>query len=140
MTRPPPRSTLFPYTTLFRSLLPARPASLAVLGRLDGEHRRRSPSARDPPEAPADLLERGRSLERPDRHDHCVVRDIVRLVEGADLRRCDPLDVFRPADDRIAIGVRLEGDRADLLAEEPARVVLGAGPPLLDDDLALRGD
>src|SRR2546428_7468820 len=75
MTRPPPRSTLFPYTTLFRSLLPDRHASLAVLGRLDGEHRRRSASARDPSKAPADLLERGRSLERPDRHDHGVVRD-----------------------------------------------------------------
>ena len=36
--------------------------------------------------------------------------------------------------------MRLEGDRADLLAEEAARVVLGAGAALLDDDLALGVD
>src|SRR5205814_8371846 len=34
MIRPPPRSTLFPYTTLFRSLLPGRPhAALRLPGR-----------------------------------------------------------------------------------------------------------
>ena len=36
--------------------------------------------------------------------------------------------------------MRLERDGADLLAEEAARVVLGARAPLLDDDLTLRGD
>src|SRR5438105_9262613 len=30
MIRPPPRSTLFPYTTLFRSLIPAAAAAVAV--------------------------------------------------------------------------------------------------------------
>src|SRR5258706_6001143 len=35
MIRRPPRSTLFPYTTLFRSVLPG-----AVQGHLDGQHRR----------------------------------------------------------------------------------------------------
>src|SRR2546425_5273260 len=121
-------------------LLPDRHASLAVLRRLDGEHRRWRLAARDAPEAPADLPEHGGRPDRPDRHDQRVVRDVVRLVEGADLRRRDPLDVLHPADDRVAIGVRLEGDGVDLLAEKPARVVLRAGPPLLDDDLTLRGD
>ena len=36
--------------------------------------------------------------------------------------------------------MRLERDGANFLAEVPARVVLGTGPPLLDDHLALRGD
>jgi hypothetical protein len=36
--------------------------------------------------------------------------------------------------------MRLEGDRAHLLAEEPAGIVLGARAPLLDDDLALGAD
>src|SRR2546430_13124657 len=31
MTRPPPRSTLFPYTTLFRSMFPAGPVFCAVV-------------------------------------------------------------------------------------------------------------
>src|SRR2546430_8880307 len=34
MIRRPPRSTLFPYTTLFRSVAPT-PAAIANLGRLD---------------------------------------------------------------------------------------------------------
>src|ERR1035438_6916314 len=34
MTRPPPRSTLFPYTTLFRSEDPAEPASEILQPRL----------------------------------------------------------------------------------------------------------
>src|SRR5256712_8740039 len=136
MIRRPPRSTLFPYTTLFRSdegelgLLPARPASLAVLRRLDGEHRRWRLAARDASEAPADLPEHGGRLERPDRHDQRVVRDVVRLVEGADLRRRDPLDVLHPADDRVAIRGGLEGDGGDLLAEKPAPALLPPGPPL----------
>src|SRR3712207_8863865 len=37
MIRRPPRSTLFPYTTLFRSHLGAR-AGVEVAGRLVGEH------------------------------------------------------------------------------------------------------
>ncbi len=36
--------------------------------------------------------------------------------------------------------MRFEGDGAHLFAEEPTRIVLGAGPPLLDDDLTLRVD
>src|SRR2546429_8310025 len=35
MIRRPPRSTLFPYTTLFRSLLLTRPALRAAFGELD---------------------------------------------------------------------------------------------------------
>src|SRR3989442_7039403 len=42
-------------------------------------------------------------------------------------------DILPPADDREAVGVRLEGERGHLLAEEPTRVVLGARPPLLED-------
>src|SRR5258708_18803515 len=39
MIRRPPRSTLFPYTTLFRSYLPGivLPSSIAALGLLEGD-------------------------------------------------------------------------------------------------------
>src|SRR3712207_7381302 len=39
MIRRPPRSTLFPYTTLFRSHAPARLDLLAVLELVEGGHR-----------------------------------------------------------------------------------------------------
>ena len=52
----------------------------------------------------------------------------------------DALDVLHPADDGLPVGVRLEGEGADLLAEEAARIVLGPRAALLDDDLALGGD
>src|SRR5690349_24258693 len=35
MLRPPPRSTLFPYTTLFRSRSLAKPGSMPLTNRLD---------------------------------------------------------------------------------------------------------
>src|SRR5437868_12766363 len=35
MIRPPPRSTLFPYTTLFRSLLPCIPGRCSLTRRVD---------------------------------------------------------------------------------------------------------
>src|SRR2546421_8293759 len=40
MIRRPPRSTLFPYTTLFRSLAGEHPAALAVADRVDEAHQR----------------------------------------------------------------------------------------------------
>src|SRR5688572_31651681 len=56
MIRPPPRSTLFPYTTLFRSQrppgqdreaslaeLPEGPLHLAVLQAVEGDHRQAAP-------------------------------------------------------------------------------------------------
>src|SRR5574337_2023126 len=39
MIRRPPRSTLFPYTTLFRSIAPVSPAPPAPRGRPDGPRR-----------------------------------------------------------------------------------------------------
>src|SRR3712207_8821477 len=51
MIRRPPRSTLFPYTTLFRSPAAADPTPALVL----------SASARSPPEAP-DLVSRGATI------------------------------------------------------------------------------
>src|SRR5437879_8110989 len=51
MIRRPPRSTLFPYTTLFRSRAPAHP----------GPHRHRPPRA----ERPAQLLAGGRLVQAP---------------------------------------------------------------------------
>src|SRR5436190_11330701 len=35
MIRPPPRSTLFPYTTLFRSTWSTRPSSSTAIGRVN---------------------------------------------------------------------------------------------------------
>src|SRR3712207_9536315 len=51
MIRRPPRSTLFPYTTLFRSLLELRAVDDAQeIGQADEEHRRkkRQPPGREP--------------------------------------------------------------------------------------------
>src|SRR5690554_7164942 len=45
MLRPPPRSTLFPYTTLFRSLAPVPERA----GRRAGDERRGAPVADDRP-------------------------------------------------------------------------------------------
>src|SRR2546425_8199816 len=60
MIRRPPRSTLFPYTTLFRSPLPQAPRAGGPGGhrprRLGGPHRlglRRHPAVRGVPRSPA---------------------------------------------------------------------------------------
>src|SRR5207253_3622006 len=63
MTRPPPRSTLFPYTTLFRSRL--SPASV-LSARAQGlnnrlrRRRRRSSQLRSPPRSQAEVMARRR--------------------------------------------------------------------------------
>src|SRR2546426_6164669 len=51
MIRRPPRSTLFPYTTLFRSGSTARPAGggESAAARAGGRRERRAVRARDPP-------------------------------------------------------------------------------------------
>src|SRR2546430_3017733 len=75
MIRRPPRSTLFPYTTLFRSLRSARFSSLTVsvsrgpyvplAGRLPshGDRARRATAAERP-----DGLRRGRTRSRSEEH------------------------------------------------------------------------
>src|SRR3712207_8497892 len=65
MIRRPPRSTLFPYTTLFRSLLPGRRVRLRA-----GEREERAGARADGPLAPAGRRgpeggERGRDPARP---------------------------------------------------------------------------
>src|SRR5256885_5032651 len=62
MIRRPPRSTLFPYTTLFRSRLPAR---VRLAGR-DPRGQRAQPAAR--------LLHRPRDLRGDDRADRKSTR------------------------------------------------------------------
>src|SRR5438094_2923188 len=53
MTRPPPRSTLFPYTTLFRSVDPHRASSRhRPARRAARDALRRHPDLRDPRHAP----------------------------------------------------------------------------------------
>src|SRR5687768_18504992 len=62
MIRPPPRSTLFPYTTLFRSPLRAEPAAAFSAGqRADFQYRRRG--QRRPAGDPADRFQ-PRRLDR----------------------------------------------------------------------------
>src|SRR2546429_2826632 len=46
MIRRPPRSTLFPYTTLFRSVMTARPGRIRKITALDLPHPRESTSDR----------------------------------------------------------------------------------------------
>src|SRR3712207_9306007 len=72
MIRRPPRSTLFPYTTLFRSLLVVRAlAEAAAEGSGDGERGERKPGAHlGYVAARADRgPHRGRRLPRPQRRD-----------------------------------------------------------------------
>src|SRR3712207_8723796 len=62
MIRRPPRSTLFPYTTLFRSLRGARPVAqaghLQALGPRGPQRARPLPQRRRPPPPPAAALGR----------------------------------------------------------------------------------
>src|SRR5258707_11495738 len=61
MIRRPPRSTLFPYTTLFRSRLEAEQTDRGVRHRLLVRADRDGEDARD---VDADVLDRERALER----------------------------------------------------------------------------
>src|SRR3712207_7769324 len=62
MIRRPPRSTLFPYTTLFRSLLEARDR----VGEEDAAHERRGEAVRQS-EVRVGLGQHGRDAQRGDR-------------------------------------------------------------------------
>src|SRR3712207_8891257 len=71
MIRRPPRSTLFPYTTLFRS----RPRLHAVArGQRDPEGPRRLPSNRDPAVQPRELRALRPPLDQPERQDRKSTR------------------------------------------------------------------
>src|SRR3712207_7361182 len=71
MIRRPPRSTLFPYTTLFRSLEPLRQ------GHPGGQ--RRAPSGRRDPIAPAPALTIPRATRTLDRGTPLIDRKSTRL-------------------------------------------------------------
>src|SRR2546429_5356408 len=58
MIRRPPRSTLFPYTTLFRSFRVARPARRPIVQRFDGKARHHRGIG-----IPQDRIELGRRSE-----------------------------------------------------------------------------
>src|SRR2546425_8749188 len=60
MIRRPPRSTLFPYTTLFRSVLVSRVRAVLV-GQLDDEHLQRAAAV-------APLVEKGPDQHRSEEH------------------------------------------------------------------------
>src|SRR3712207_8640295 len=78
MIRRPPRSTLFPYTTLFRSLLPPLPLPLQRVRAVGAALRRRPHAGAEPGAAPGgsggfrlrhggvrlEDLHRGRALDR----------------------------------------------------------------------------
>src|SRR6266571_4680440 len=71
MIRRPPRSTLFPYTTLFRSREPTRAVAAGLLhGARDIQLREPLVAHRDLPVLLADELDHGcRAKERRDTHD-----------------------------------------------------------------------
>src|SRR5690242_21433976 len=67
MIRRPPRSTLFPYTTLFRSALPK--AVLPLYARILPRHRRQERRLRQPGAGPRRCHDRqGRRRERSEEH------------------------------------------------------------------------
>src|SRR5256885_13447454 len=80
MIRPPPRSTLFPYTTLFRSTSATRPS------RLTSEHRRNPRRTATVPPPP--VLRCHRAV------GHALVQDLVSIGK---LRVCAPPEACRPA-------------------------------------------
>src|SRR5690348_10102379 len=108
MIRRPPRSTLFPYTTLFRSL------GIAEADLLDERTQCRERGARFLRRAAAELLVVDRQDERRS----------ARLL----LREAREIGVARHADDFHTLGLDGACERADA---EPARVL---GPVVLVDD------
>src|SRR3712207_7598673 len=76
MIRRPPRSTLFPYTTLFRSEAPRVPCRRGAAVRLDGEGVLVGPADRHP---------LGEVLRR-DAHQDLVERVLQRALDGVDER------------------------------------------------------
>src|SRR2546430_1756823 len=88
MIRRPPRSTLFPYTTLFRSLPQVRPHVLVVL---DLHHVEQVPAvAPDPPRVYAGLAQRRVQVGRDHRVDLLVLLLLTRRQPGT---QGDPLHV-----------------------------------------------
>src|SRR3712207_7350646 len=64
MIRRPPRSTLFPYTTLFRSLRAGGPARAAAHARADGRPGRPREAAREPRRREAHAARAERDVRR----------------------------------------------------------------------------
>src|SRR2546422_6039798 len=133
MIRRPPRSTLFPYTTLFRSLLlPAGELGRLAIGELVELHRSEDAQDLVPDFLPgkpavADLQRKGRVLEdvhvRPDgvglehhaeaapvgRDEDVARRGIDDAVADADLARARPLQARARAQGRgLAAAARTE--------------------------------
>src|SRR2546425_5738300 len=123
MIRRPPRSTLFPYTTLFRSLVEPRLAA-AVLSRRHGEVR--------PGGEPGVEIEEHRRMARAGADEigkapQCVRADDVALV-GRDV----PADIALPGEDVEVVEPEVDHDLRELaLALDRAEGLRG---------LELRGD
>src|SRR5438034_11845352 len=117
MIRPPPRSTLFPYTTLFRSYV----ADLGELRRLDLEERRAG-EAREP------ARDLGLPHPRGPDHDDVVGKDLVADV----LRRLGAAPAVADRDrDRLLrhflahdVAVQLRHDLARRQLLEPGELLL----------------
>ena len=77
------------------------------------------------------------AVKVPNYDDHRVVRDIVRFIKILDICTGQLPQVLHPADHWVAVGIRLERGRIDLLPQRARRVVLGAQPSLLHDHAAL---
>src|SRR3989449_5620727 len=121
MIRRPPRSTLFPYTTLFRSLPGARARRvqgelLAVLGRDDGGGRSRAP--RPPPARAVERLAASR-------------RDLRAAAAGDAARVPERPRRGRRAAPRRREGGDVQGLRAGPLARAAPALRQGAGLPAL---------
>src|SRR2546430_16321181 len=106
MIRRPPISTLFPYTTLFRSEALASPRVAGSWGRLDGRLERRQCLGR--------LPHRGVRLSRPGKGHRVVrVRFERELETGNRFRRAigpEQAEAFRPMRP-VVVRIFLEDDR-----------------------------
>src|SRR2546425_77836 len=138
MIRRPPRSTLFPYTTLFRSQLPQRPQAASGHGegrrpitdhRLPAQLLEQSPRARD-------LVEKSRLAQRVDRGVRpAVTRDLVPGARDVPHQLGEPL-CHPPENEERASRVR-PGQQI----EQPAHVVgdaqLAARPLVAPDGVGV---
>src|SRR3989449_10486669 len=126
MIRRPPRSTLFPYTTLFRSVL-AAPGSLAREEREDDAERAVHARAR----VVGDEVERddGLAAGLADQPEDAREREVVHVVGGVVAVRA----VLAEARERAVDEARVQAAQRRVVGAEPRH---DARPEVLDDHIS----
>src|SRR2546425_4213665 len=145
MIRRPPRSTLFPYTTLFRSVFTSRNAVEIVFDRLpswglEPRSLARIAIAAIGPATAAALARRGVPPALvPERY---VAEAVVAALAGVDELAGTRILLPRALEARDALpdGLRARGAVVDVIPVYRTVPVTGDGPPLAGEIIAGRGD